>query len=367
MGGVISRLAVPGIADLPAYQPGRDIDEVRQELGLERVFKLASNENPLGPSPRIRDFLAAAPDLARYPDSAGHALRRDLADFHGVDPAQITLGNGSNEVLELVARCVVTSAHEVMYSDPAFVVYRLATCAVGAAPVVVPARNYGHDLDAMAAAAGERTRLLFIDNPGNPTGAWIDGKRLHSFLEAMPEDLVVVVDEAYHEYAAALQDDYASALELLPHYPNLVVTRTFSKAYGLAGLRVGYALSHPELADLMNRVRQPFNVNALAQGAARIALEDQAHLRRCVALNTQGMGVVTAALRELDLPWIKSSANFVSFEVPRPAAEVYQELLQQGVIVRPIAEYGFPRHLRATIGLAEENAAFIDALRRALA
>ena len=334
---------------------------------MTNVIKLASNENSLGPSKKVLEALASGGfDLCRYPDGSGTALKRALADYHGVDTDQITLGNGSNDVLELTARSIVTSAHEVIYSENAFIVYHLATHSIGATPVVIPTRDHKHDLAAMLDAVTGRTRLIFIDNPGNPTGNWIGRDQLRSFLASVPEHVVVVVDEAYYEYAASLCADYPNSIEFLPDFPNLVTTRTFSKAYGLAGLRVGYALSHPDLADLMNRVRQPFNVNSLALLAAQVALEDQDHLRRCVAMNDRGMQTLTEAFAGLGLEWFESIANFISFDVERPADQVYQAVMQQGVVVRSIAEYGLPNHLRVTIGQEHENAAFLDALNKVL-
>ena len=360
----LTNLAVPGIADLPTYRPGKSADEVRRELGLTKVIKLASNENSLGPSQKVMDALAGGLDLSRYPDSSGSALKLAIADFHGVSPEQITLGNGSNDVLELAARSIVTSAHEVIYSEHAFIVYHLATHAIGASPVVVPTRDHRHDLAAILDSITGRTRLIFIDNPNNPTGSWIDKSQLRSFLSGVPEDVVVVVDEAYYDYAASLSDDYPNSIDYLPEYPNLVTTRTFSKAYGLAGLRIGYAISHPDLADLMNRVRQPFNVNTLALIAAKIALWDQEHLRRSVAINDRGMQTLTSAFADLGIQWIESIANFISFDLGQPAGDIYQAMLREGIVVRPIVEYGLPNHLRVTIGLEDENAEFIRALEK---
>ena len=363
----LTNLAVPGIAALPVYRPGKSADEVQRELGLTKVIKLASNENSLGPSKKVMETLAAGGfNLFRYPDGSGSALKLAIADFHGINPEQITLGNGSNDVLELAARSVVTNAHEVIYSENAFVVYHLATHAIGASPVVTPTRDHGHDLAAMLDAITERTRLIFLDNPNNPTGRWIDKNQLRAFLSAVPEDVVVVVDEAYYEYAASLRDDYPNSIDYLPEYPNLVITRTFSKAYGLAGLRVGYAVSHPDLADLMNRVRQPFNVNVLALAAAEVALRDQEHLRHSVAINNRGMQTLTSGFADLGIEWIESIANFISFDLKQPAGDIYQAMMRQGVIVRPIDEYGLPNHLRVTIGLEEENAQFLNALEKAV-
>ena len=364
----ITRLATPGIAALPTYRPGKSADEVRAELGLTNVIKLASNESSLGPSKKVLQALAADGfDLSRYPDGSGSSLKCALADYHGVSPEQITLGNGSNDVLELAARSIVSGAHEVIYSENAFIVYHLATHAIGATPVVTPTRDYRHDLAAMLDAVSSRTRLIFIDNPNNPTGSWIDKSELRSFLASVPEDVIVVIDEAYYEFAASLCDDYPNSIDFLADFPNLVITRTFSKAYGLAGLRVGYAVSHPDMADLMNRVRQPFNVNTLALHAAEVALKDQEHLRHSVAINDRGMQTLTSSFADLGIQWIESIANFITFDLERPADPVYQAMLKDGVIVRPVLEYGLPNHLRVTIGLEQENAEFLKALGKALA
>ena len=363
-----ARLTTPGLAALPPYRPGKSADEVRRELGLTDVIKLASNENSLGPSKKVLEALSAGGfDLNRYPDGSGSSLKRAIADFHGVSTEQITLGNGSNDVLELAARSIVTSAHEVIYSENAFIVYHLATHAIGATPVVIPTRDYVHDLAAILDAISARTRLIFIDNPNNPTGRWIGRDELRSFLAFVPEDVVVVIDEAYYEYAVSLSDDYPNSIDLLPEFPNVVTARTFSKAYGLAGLRVGYAISHPGMADIMNRVRQPFNVNTPALLAAEVALKDQEHLRRCVAVNDLGMQTLISGFADLGIEWIESIANFISFDLKRPADPVFQAMMQDGIIVRPILEYGLPNHLRVTIGLEHENAEFLKALGKALA
>ena len=358
------KLAAPGLANLQTYRPGKPIEEARAELGLTRIIKLASNENPLGPSPAVARALAGEFDLARYPDGSGAALKRALADFHDLEPACFTLGNGSNDVLELAARSVVSPAHEIIYSEHAFIVYHLATHAIGATPVVTPKRNHGHDPDAMLAAITPRTRLIFIDNPNNPTGSWVGRERLQAFLSAVPDNVIVVVDEAYYDYATCLCADYPNAMDYLSDYPNLVVTRSFSKAYGLAGLRIGYAVSHPELADLMNRVRQPFNVNALALVAAQAALGDQEHLQRCVQLNKRELRALASAFTGQGLQWMESAGNFLCFKPPLPAAEACEGLLRQGIVVRAIGEYGLPERLRVSIGLEEENAEFIKALER---
>ncbi len=356
-------LAAPGVRTLAPYQPGKSIEALEREYGVRDVIKLASNENPLGASPRAREaaMRAAASDLARYPDGSGFSLKRALADRLGVAPDCLTLGNGSNDVLELIARAFATSDDEIVFSEYAFAVYPIVTQAVGARAVVVPARDWGHDLVAMRAAIGPRTRLVFIANPNNPTGTWLEAAQLREFVAGLPAHVLVVVDEAYHEYVQA--DGYASLVADIARYPRLIVTRTFSKAYGLAGLRVGYAVSNPKVADILDRVRQPFNLNSVAMAAARAALDDEAHVARAVALNALGMRRLTAGLAALELRHIPSAGNFVCVDLGRLAAPVYERLLREGVIVRPLANYGMPHHLRVTVGLPQENERFLQALK----
>jgi histidinol-phosphate aminotransferase len=352
------------------YQPGKPISELAREMGLEEanIVKLASNENPLGLSPRARAAIEAAlPELARYPD--GFDLVKALSSRLAVDMDRIVLGNGSNDVLEMVGGAFLAPGRSAVYSQHAFAVYPLATQARGAKGIVVPARNYGHDLAAMLRAIEPDTRVVFIANPNNPTGTLLSGADIEGFLAAAPGDVVVVLDEAYNEYLPA--DSRYDSLRLLGRHRNLVVTRTFSKAYGLAGLRVGYALCDPSIAALLNRVRQPFNVNNLALVAAIAALDDAAFLRRSHELNLAGMRQLTAGFEQLGLRWIRSYANFVTVEIPRAggasqAGAVYQGLLQRGVIVRPVAGYALPDHLRVTVGLPEENDRFLAALAAVL-
>jgi histidinol-phosphate aminotransferase len=359
------RLAAPGVRTLTPYRPGKPIAELERELGIAGAVKLASNENPLGPSPRALEAARAAlADMTRYPDGNGFALKRALAERLAVAPEQITLGNGSNDVLELVARAFVTPSDEVVYSEYAFAVYPIVTRAVGAESVVVPARDWGHDLEAMAAAVGPRTRVVFLANPNNPTGTWNDAASLERFLAAVPPQVIVVVDQAYVEYVD--HPDFPDCIPWVARYPNLLVARTFSKAYGLAGLRVGYGVSTPEVADLLNRVRQPFNVNSVALAAAEAALGDEAYLARGIALNRAGLAELTAACDRLGLGYIPSVGNFLTIDMGRPAGPVFGALLREGVIVRPVDSYGMPRHLRVTVGLESENRRFVEALGKVL-
>ncbi|MEX2489451.1 MAG: histidinol-phosphate transaminase [Pseudomonadales bacterium] len=355
-------LAAPGIRELQPYQPGKPIEELERELGLSNVIKLASNENPLGPSPRVRASIeTAVAEIARYPDGSAFHLKNKLSEFLDTSPERLTIGNGSNELLELLARVYLNTSNESIVSQHSFVVYPLVTRAIGATLTVIPARNFAQDLQATLAAVSDKTRMVFIANPNNPTGSWVTRSDLITFLDNVREDVLVVLDEAYFEYVE--EPEYPDGMKLIDKYPNLVVTRTFSKAYGLAGLRVGYAVSHPDIADLMNRVRQPFNVNAMSLAAAWVALEDQDHVSKSVQLNREGLDYLTGACKEMNLGYIPSVANFLTIDFGRDAMPVYEALLQQGVIVRPIGVYELPNHLRVTVGTPEENERFVEALR----
>ncbi|MDP2828145.1 MAG: histidinol-phosphate transaminase [Sulfuricellaceae bacterium] len=352
------------IRSIAPYQPGKPIAELAREMGLpvEDIVKLASNENPLGASPRA---LAAMENLfmeiARYPDGNGFQLKTALAKKYAVDLDQIVLGNGSNDILELAARAFLSPGSSAVYSEYAFAVYPLATQATGARGIVAPARNYGHDLDAMLAAIADDTRILFIANPNNPTGTFLEAAELSRFLAQVPESILVVLDEAYTEFLPTASE----SLGWLKQHPNLLIARTFSKAYGLAGLRVGFALCHPEVAGLLNRVRQPFNVSSLAQAAAVAAMEDEAFLEECVQINRAGMQQMIAGFERLGLEYIPSYGNFVAVRVG-DAAAINLSLLKRGVIVRPISNYGMHEHLRVSIGLEAENSQFLQALESAL-
>jgi histidinol-phosphate aminotransferase len=348
------------------YQPGKPISELAREMGLPeaQIVKLASNENPRGASPKaIAAMRVAIDETGRYPDGNGFALKEALSKRHGLATDRIVLGNGSNDVLEMAARAFLAPGTSAVYSQHAFVVYPLATQSVGATGIVVPARDFGHDLDAMARAVRGDTRVVFVANPNNPTGTWLAPNAVHAFLKTIPADVLVVLDEAYNEYLdPELRSD---AVRWSDEFPNLVVSRTFSKAYGLAGLRVGYGFSHAQVIDLMNRVRQPFNVSDIAQAAAAAALFDDEFVEQSTLLNKQGMKALTEGFLRLGLPWIPSHGNFVCVKVGK-GAEVYQKLLRKGVIVRPIAAYGMPEYLRISIGTESENARFLSALETVL-
>jgi histidinol-phosphate aminotransferase len=366
---LFENLAAHGVRGLQPYVPGKPIDELEREYGISQSIKLASNENPLGPpASALRALNAAATQLALYPDGSGHALKQALADHFAIDPACLTLGNGSNDILVLLAESFLTPSVEAIFDQYSFVVYRLAAQAADAVIRIAPsnpaghAQPYGHDLGAFTAMLSDRTRLIFIANPNNPTGTWISGEALYEFLKRVPAHTIVVVDEAYAEYVSC--DGYPDTLGWLAEFPNLVVTRTFSKIYGLAGLRVGYAISHPDLAEILNRVRQPFNVNSLAQVAAIAALADQEFLQRARDLNRSGLAELTDAFTAMRLTVVPSIGNFVLVDLGRPAAPVYEALLRAGIIVRPVANYGLPNHLRITVGLPEQNRRLIATLRK---
>ena len=378
----IYNLAVSGVQKLVPYTPGKPIEELERELGLAHIIKLASNENPLGPGKKaLAAIQATLKDVALYPDGNGYNLKCALADKYAVDMSQITLGNGSNEILELVARAFLTPGLEVVFSQHAFAVYPLVTQAVGATAVVAPALNYGHDLDAMLQRVTDKTRLIFIANPNNPTGTLLSHVDLEAFIQALPDTCVCVLDEAYCEFVAdgrigslpiaTLPPSLAvecegNSVSWLKKYSNLLITRTFSKAYGLAGLRIGYGLSSPQLADILNRVRQPFNNNMLALVAAEAALTDTEHLQNTLATNVQGMRFITEGFKSLGLEWIPSAGNFVLLDLKQPAMPIYDALLRKGVIVRPVGVYELPNHLRITIGTQVENQRFFQALTEVL-
>ena len=359
------QLAAPGLAALKPYVPGKPLSELERELGITGSIKLASNENPLGPGPQVRAALQAQiADVPRYPDGGAYELRRALARHHDLEPACVTVGNGSNDVLDMIARVFLWAGRESLFSQYAFAVYPISSMAVGATLRVAPAKDYGHDLDAMRGLITDQTGVVWIANPNNPTGTCLDAGPLRAFIEAVPSNTLVVVDEAYFEYAD--DGNRPDTSRWLGDFPNLIVTRTFSKAYGLAALRVGYGLSHPDVADLLNRVRQPFNVDSFAQAAALAALADREHLQRSVELNRRGMQQLEEGVRRIGLQFIPSAGNFLTIDLGREAGPVDQALLRLGVITRPVANYGLPNHLRVSIGLEAENERFLQALGQVL-
>lgn len=359
-------IATSGVQGLTPYVPGKPIEELQRELGISNIIKLASNENPMGPSQKVLAAIdRVKPDLCRYPDGNGFLLKQALSSKLGVAKETITLGNGSNDVLELIARAFLSADDEAVFSQYAFAVYPIATQACGARSVVTPALEWGHDLDAMASAITARTKLVFIANPNNPTGTSFGKEQWEAFIRRVPENVLVVLDEAYIEYVED-GSDALNGLDYLSDYPNLIVTRTFSKAYGLAALRVGYSVSHPQVANILNRVRQPFNVDSFALAAAAAVLDDDDYLQQSRVLNNNGMAQFKAGFDDLGLEFIPSAGNFVTVHFNQEAGEIYQKLLREGVIVRPVANYGMPQSLRISIGLPDENQACLEALQRVL-
>ena len=357
----------PGIERLKTYVPGKPIEDLKRELGLSSIIKLASNENPLGTSPAAQAALTNFDGaLYRYPDGAGYEIKSALAARHGVTIDQLTLGNGSDDVLELTARVFLGPGRNAVVSQHAFAVYPIVSQAVGAEVREVPALDaaadmpYGHDLEAMLAAIGPDTGVVFMASPNNPTGTWIDNDTLADFLDRVPSTTVVVLDQAYIEYQSGAS--HPPVLDWLVRYDNLIVTRTFSKIYGMAALRFGYGLSSPRIADFLNRVRAPFNVNTVAMHCARAALDDSEFISRSVASNTAERASLALELAARGFACLPSEANFITFDTGRDAAEVFDALLRQGMIVRPLASYDLPQHLRVTVGGAEENQAFLAAL-----
>ena len=355
---------------LAPYQGGKPISEVAREFGLDErtIVKLASNENPLGISPSAKQAMQSAiADIGRYPDANGFELKAAVTAKYGVPSDWITLGNGSNDILELAARALVEPGQAIMYSQYSFVVYALAAQAIGARAIVVPAAGHGHDLAGMTTALTADTKVVFIANPNNPTGTFVPGKDIEAFLGKVPPDVVVVLDEAYTEYLP--KEARYDSIGMVRRYPNLLVTRTLSKAYGLAGLRIGFGIAQPAITDLLNRIRQPFNVNSMAQAGATAALGDTDFLDRTAAMNTAGYRQLTEAFSEMGLEYIPSFGNFVMVRVgddDEAGMRTNLALLKRGIIVRPVTNYGLPQWLRISIGLPEENTAFIEALKHVL-
>jgi len=351
----------PHVRSLEAYEPGKPIEELERELGIEGSAKLASNENPLGPSPRAVEALhAAVGGVHRYPDGHVFALRRKLAEQLGVSGASLVWGNGSSELLELLAKTFLGPGDPVVHAWPSFAMYPIVIQGMGATSVPVPLDDhYRHDLGALAKAVNERTKIVFVCNPNNPTGTSIGAEAFDRFAASLPEDVVLVVDEAYVEYVR--RDDFPDALAWVRRRPATIVLRTLSKIYGLAGLRVGYGITDPELAGYLERARHPFNVNALAQAAAVAALDDREHVARSRELNARGMEYLSRELGALGIQVTPSDANFL---LVHTGPGVYEPLLRDGLIVRPMAGFGLPEHVRVTVGLPEENERLVKALRR---
>ena len=366
----IKNIVAPGIRELQPYVPGKPIDELEREYGISNALKLASNENPLGASPlAVKAAGQVLNGVNYYPDA--YTLTEKLSTHLDVEQGCLTIGNGSNDVLDMIARTFLTPDHNAVFSEHAFVVYYIATKAAGASTKVAaalpnndPRMPYGHDLQAMFDQVDKQTRIVFIANPNNPTGTWLEKQVLKDFIESLPKHVIVVLDEAYIEYTQGT--DFANGMDWLSSNPNLVVTRTFSKIYGLAGLRCGYGVSSPLIADYLNRVRQPFNVNNLAIVAAHAALDDKDFLSQSVSMNQAGLAQLSSAFDKMNLDYLPSMGNFITVDLGRPAGAIYEGLLREGVIVRPVANYNLPSHLRITISRHEENNQVIAALQKVI-
>lgn len=358
-------LAVSEVHRLAPYVPGKAIEELERETGrsADNIIKLASNESPLAPNPNvIRAIEQALQGITRYPDGTGYRLKSKLGEKFGLNPDGLTLGNGSNELLITIAQAFLCAGRNAVFSQYAFSVYASATIAAGAQTREVPAREWGNDLELILKAIDRETRVVFLANPNNPTGTWFERDQFEAFINRVPPETLLVLDEAYIEYA----EDPAlpNGLDYLSRYPNLIVTRSLCKAYGLAGLRVGYAASSPEIAEILNRVRQPFNVNSLALAGACAALEDEDYLRQGREVNRQGLQQLKNGFTQLGIAWIPSRTNFLTVDFERPARPIYEALLAEGIIVRPMDGYGMPHHLRISVGLESENTRLLAALDR---
>jgi histidinol-phosphate aminotransferase len=358
-------LANTHILGIAPYEPGKPIEELERELGIHDAIKLASNENPLPASERVQKAIASAvAHLNRYPDGSGFYLRQALAKKHGLTPDHVVLGNGSNELIELLVRAFLRPGDEAVVPHPSFVVYPMIVQAAGGIRVMVMLKDYKLDLDAMARAITPMTKLVFIANPNNPTATMVTADEVEAFMHKVPERTIVVFDEAYIEFA--LGPDFPDSLAYVKQGRKVVVLRTFSKAASLAGLRVGYGIADPDAISLMNRIRQPFNVNSLAQAAALAALEDESHILECVRMIEAGRHYLYDEFKALGLKYVPARANFILVDVGRSAVDIYQKLLLQGVIVRPMTSFGMESALRVTVGTPEENRRLIKALRMVL-
>ncbi len=357
----IEDLVNKGILDLNPYQPGKPIEDLERELGIKNAIKLASNENPLGPSPLAIDAVTKILNgTNRYPDGNALRLKEVLSKKFKVDINCLTIGNGSNDIIEFIARSFLSNKDSAIYSEHAFAVYPLVVQAVGAEGIEIPAREYGHDLEEMNKAIKENTKLVFIANPNNPTGTFLSPREIESFLDNLDRNIIVLLDQAYFDYSSFSNEDIS--FDLIMNYPNLIISRSFSKAYGLAGFRIGYSVSSPEIADYLNRVRQPFNANSLALVAAEVALSDDSHLEKSLEINLDQKRVLVKGLEDLGYKCIPSEGNFISFDSNGDGQKLFESLLKKGVIVRTLGVYKMPNHIRTTIGLPEENLIFLEKL-----
>ncbi|RLB11118.1 MAG: histidinol-phosphate transaminase [Deltaproteobacteria bacterium] len=361
----MKKLVRSGIEQLVPYPPGKPIEELERELGITGSIKLASNENPLGPSPKAMDAIKEKlSTLNRYPDGSGYYLKSSLSQKLGLPLDQIILGNGSNEIIELTIRTFLNPGEEALQPFPTFLVYEKIVRAAGGKMISIPLKNFNIDLDSLKRAIGPHTKVVFIANPNNPTGAALSQKDLMAFLQDIPEHLIVVLDEAYIEFVT--DPEVANGLNLLEHHPHLVVLRTFSKLYGLAGLRIGYGFSSKKIIDYMNRVRQPFNVNSLAQTAALAALDDEAFVQRTLELVRDGLKQLATGLKQMGISFMPTHTNFLLIKTPLGGKATYERMLREGVIIRAMDSFGLPDHIRITVGLPEENIRFLKAFQKIL-
>jgi len=352
------------LKNVSVYQPGKPIEEVQRELGLETVYKLASNENPLGPSKKaVQAMKNCAAGVHRYPDASCHYLRGELAGMLGVAENNLIFGNGSDEVIGFPMRAFVEPGQEVMVGSPTFLIYEIQAKALGLDVIISPLKNYRYDLDDMLARITGRTRLIYIANPDNPNGTYIDHETMERFLKKLPEHVLVFLDEAYCEFAP---EDFPRSVELFKAGYNVIISRTFSKAYGLAGLRLGYACARPELISAMEKVREPFNVNLIVQEAARAALADVEHLRKVLTLTAREKNWLYRQLKKLRVEYVPSATNFILMDIKRDASPVCDMLLRDGIIVRNMKGWGYATHIRVTPGTRKQNRAFIASLQKAL-
>ncbi|PJE79590.1 Histidinol-phosphate aminotransferase [invertebrate metagenome] len=359
--------AAEPVRSIEPYQPGKPVDELAREWGIRRenIVKLASNENPLGPSPMALQALTETlKHIARYPDGDSFLLKQALADHYQMFPQQVTVGNGSNDLLVLMAEAFLSPGFSAIFSQYAFMVYKSAVAATGARGIEVPAAGWGHDLEIMTTFICPQTRLIFLANPNNPTGTYFSHDDLKRFMEKVPETVIVILDEAYVEYVE--EADFPNSIALMKRFSNLVIVRTFSKIFGLAGCRVGYCLSDSSIARVINRIRQSFNVNSLAQSAAKAALKDETFLTKSRNINQAGKIQLANGLERLGKSFIPSAGNFICMNVGFDVMPLYQKLLRRGVIVRPLVNYCMPHHLRISIGLPDENSRFLSALEASL-
>ena len=354
-----------GVLGLKPYEPGLPLEQTQKKLGLEKVIKLASNENPLGPSPKALDLLKGklnsfSSDLNRYPDGNAYDLKEAISKKYSVDMNQITIGNGSNDLIEFVSRCFLGEGKKAIYSQHGFAIYPLAIKSTGAVPIKSKAKNWGHDLELMKDLVDDKTKLIFIASPNNPTGTAKTLQEIKDFLNNLPEDILVFLDQAYFEYIEGTEFDIP--FSLIDDYPNLVISRSFSKAHGLAALRLGFCISNPELSNYLNRVRQPFNANSLALNLGKIALSDQEHIDKSVKINSSGMERVKMAFDSFNYSYIESWGNFISFDAKQDSDNAFQYFLKKGVILRSLKVYEMPQHLRVSIGTEEEMDFFLKVL-----